>query len=317
MSDILLKNVNSEIIHPADDYDIVNKYSWTLTDKTKRPDVPYVELVEFEQDLASFFAQISYWSSNAAKFGESQTENPYENLYHAKSTKTKYTIPYFGTYNHNVTQNWEKNSALLDAFGGLGQKLVNAAGLLRVAGGDAPGINVNQPHKWNGGSLAQYDISFTLFNILNNDDYIQNDKFIKRILMSTLHNQKSAILASPPALFTVNIPGVRYCPAAIINNIIVTNVGQINLMKFNGKLANVPDAFDITLNISELIQESRQILKASIDGSHEKVVAISDKEIKAQEILASGVDLLGHGAIGTATGVGALVAINQLAGNNL
>lgn len=277
MSEILLKDVNKFILpknRVKDTYDIVNEYPWTITPNEKRPDVPIIKLVEYEQDLATFFAQISYWSSNIPSLLKTDGGNPYENLYHANNTKTTFILPYFGEYNHNISQSWDTNNTLMESFGKIGINLVNAVGMIGIGGGMSPGININQPKKWNGTSLAQYDVTFMLFNILNDDDYMKNKKFIERIIMSSLHDQKSPVLAGPPALFTIDIPGIRYSPAAVLNNVIIRNSGQMNMMYGQ----NVPDAFEITLNISELIQESRQIYKASITGDFATVKAIDINE---------------------------------------
>lgn len=142
--------------------------------------------------------------------------------------------------------------------------------------GMAPGTYINQPRVWSGSQDATYMVKFLLFNTLAVADIKRNAILKRRLQMSTLHDQQSVIMASPPALFEVEIPGVRYSPAAVISNLAVNNVGQINYI--DG--VNVPDAYEIQITITELITESRQILNDSwYSGTAHKIRAISSSPL--------------------------------------
>jgi hypothetical protein len=260
---------------PYVDGDVVRNYDWTQSDVSVdvvQNNIPKIILTEYEQDLASIFAQISYWYNNA--IDKLDPENPYKNLYHAKPTGMIFNLPYFEQYNHNTTQEWQKNAALLEAFGGFGNLLINLFGKIKMALGNAPGMNVNQPRSWGGSSPISYPVTFTLLNTKTQDAWKKNKLLIDRLIMSSLHNQKSAILASPPAIFEVEVMGIRNSPASVIANISVVNKGQINLID----KVNVPDAWEITLTILELITESRQIFKYSASGTS-KVKAINEGDL--------------------------------------
>jgi hypothetical protein len=75
------------------------------------------------------------------------------------------------------------------------------------------------------------------------------------------------IMSSPPAIFEVVVPGVRVCPAAVLSQLVINNVGQMNLLSLNGRDQIIPDAWEFQLTITELITESRQILQSTIDGT--------------------------------------------------
>lgn len=261
-------------------YDIVKDYKWSLNNgnlnalsesqsATQKNNVPIIELIEYEQDVAGLYAQLSYWYRVASNRNNSATgRDVYKGLYSANPTDTKFILPYYEDYHHLITQRWAKNKGLF-SFSTL-DKGMKALSMVKQALG-AAGTYVNQPQVWEGISEASYTISFYLYNTdeinvesykngISNSDYVKNKMFIDRLIMSTLHSQETSIEILPPALFEVNVPGIRYSPAAVINSLIVTNIGQINALPIEGgSNINVPDAYQISIGISELISESRQI----------------------------------------------------------
>jgi hypothetical protein len=155
-----------------------------------------------------------------------------------------------------------------------------AANILKLAQA-APGVSVNQPQSWSGAGNSEYTITFQLFNTIKKESILQNIQLINRLVASTLHDQRTAILSSPPAIFEVTIPGIRYCPAAVIQQCVTDNIGQINQMSIEGlpSKVNVPDAYSVTLRITELIVESRQIFNAAVTNDFTKVKAISQEDL--------------------------------------
>lgn len=264
------------------DFNVVTNYPWTLTPSKNRHNVPYIILREFEQDLATTYAQLAQVALNLQS---SKTNiGPYESLYHAIPTGTIYTLPYFEEYDHNISPSWEKTKGLADTK--VGAEIMAVVGNIAKMMGMAPGTYINQPRVWSGAQDGQYPIKFTLFNTLDAKDIPQNNFLKRRLQMSALHDQQSVILASPPAIFEVEIPGIRWSPAAVISNISVSNIGQVNFI--NGM--NVPDAWEIQLTITELITESRQMLAST--NTSEKIRAISQAPIPIVQD-AEGADIVG------------------------
>lgn len=256
------------------DFNIVDDYAWTLTPTDRRNKPPYIELIEHEQTLSNLYAQLEYWYTA----WNPTDENPYENLYAAKETGTKFKLPYFEEYDHNIGQNWEKTKGAAD-FSSV-DKVLNVASNIAKALQIAPGTTINQPQIWNGSAANSYTISFTLFNTIDSVESEKNIRFKRRLIMSSLHDQRSAILSAPPALFKVIIPGIRYSPAAIISQLSITNVGQIN--NINGE--NIPDAYLFNVQILELITESRQIYNASSQLNYNKITAFTKTDNKVIDV---------------------------------
>ena len=268
-------------------YNIVKDYDWTATPTNNRHDVPYIVLTEYEQDLANIWASLYYWGNQLKVEGLGNVDSPYEGLYSMTPTGTVFTIPYFETYDHGTTQNWNQNRAILsfpiaDIIGATIEKF-------SIATQQTVGTNVNSPRIWEGSTPNTYMITFHLFNTIAKDSVEKNKKLKRRLQMSALHNQKNIMYITPPAIFTVNIPGIRYSPAAVISNLTTTNVGQMNLI--DGE--NIPDAYSIAITITELVTESRQIFDAAVTGDFSKVSVQTDvgKDIeKAENGLKAGVN---------------------------
>jgi len=276
MSTLLLTDLKNDKTYSEgdDDFDVVANYAWTTTPSNLRFNVPYINLREFEIDIANLYAQLIYWYTSIKEIANNpaitSSSNPYANLYHAKETGVVYRLPYFETYDHLITQTWEKTKGLMKFP--IAEKILNLYSLAAKAFQLAPGTSVNQPQIWSGVGLASYTVRFVLFNTIQSGrnqysaEIIRNQKFKWRLEMSTLHDQRTAILSAPPAIFEVFIPGVRYSPAAVISQLNVSNLGQINLLKndITGKYENIPDAYEFVIQITELISESRQILDDGI-----------------------------------------------------
>lgn len=275
MAILKLANLPSDSVKGTKYYDIVHDYPWTLTPPKLRKNVPYIRLIEYEQDVSTLWAQIAYWITNLKVDGLDEKNNPYQNLYHALKTDTTFILPYFEVYDHNINQDWQKTKGVQDYS--LANTLINIFATVQKFRKVAPGTTVNQPQVWSGVGASSYTINFHLFNTTGEDKIIEKNLLFKqRLAMSTLHDQRSIILSSPPALFEVEIPGIRVSPAAVISQLSVNNIGQMNIMQINGKDQIIPDAWEFIVQITELISESRQIYDAMKKGSLVPVRSITE-----------------------------------------
>ena len=275
MSTIMLTDLKTDATFHSEDFNVADKYSWTLTDPRYRAKngVPYIELVEYEQDLSTLYAQAYHWATQI-KTLLGDASNPYADLYHALPTGVTFKLPYFDDYDHMISQTWEKTKGLMD--NPIASKMLKLAGNAAKMFQLAPGTSVNQPQVWSGAGNADYSVNFLLFNTVSQTDIEKNLIFKRRLQMSTLHDQRTALLASPPAIFTVSIPGIRYSPAAVIQQLSIINVGQINMIPVKGVVVAIPDAWAFNIRITELIPESRQLMKDATELVP-KITAITEE----------------------------------------
>lgn len=246
-------------------YNIVNDYAWTLSPSFTRIDAPYIELREYEQSTCTLWAQLSRFIYSVK---QPDNANVYKDLYFSKPTGTIFYLPYFEPYNHMISQSWTESKGMYDysLIEKASQVYVNYQKMRQTA----VGANINLPRMWSGSQAITYTVNFHLFNTTGNaKDIKDNQTFKDRLVMSTLHDQRGIILASPPALFEVVIPGIRACPAAVISQLSINNIGQMNMI--DKKI--VPDAWEFNITIQELLTESRQIYDASMKDNLEPVRA--------------------------------------------
>lgn len=239
--------------------DVTNEFDWTLAPKTQyaRANVASLTLTQYEMDANTLLANLIYWGKHLIKPGG----NPYDGLYMAEKTGVVFQLPWFEEYHHNITQNWEDFKGLESTS--LGEKAIKGWGVIT----NSPGIAINTQKIWKGGSRATIPYTLTLFNATEDSEKSikQNQKFINRLIASTLHDQQGVTAVVPPAIYTMNIPGVRYSPACVISNLEISNIGTI--VKYNSDTIEkgyvIPEAWRIKFSINELISESRQIFEGA------------------------------------------------------
>jgi hypothetical protein len=233
-------------------------------------DVPYIKLVEYQQMTSALEQSLAYWNDFEVKAnGEG---SPYSKLYLAKATGNTYILPYFEAYHHRIDQTWSP---------GAGPSQDNNIGLkwyLIQKTFESPAAGVEQPHAWSGQALANYTVRFHLINTYAPDeDIMKNFLFLRTLTSKSLLGRPDAIRYIPPCLYTASVPGVRYSPACALGNFTVENVGSMNYHDLGGQRMIIPDAWFVTLNVKELILESREILNvahlAAGEGTVEAIVA--------------------------------------------
>ena len=228
-------------------------------------EVPYIEMVGWQQDWSSTIASISRWwkrVEGAGGFGK--LANPYQGLY-LGTPATTYKLPYLEEYHHNTSQNWEQNSSPL------GEDVAEIVDVVRnAAAAIVPGAGVTYPKAYAGSAENSYSFTFNLLNtnaggggdIVSNVS--KNQKFLHQFVADNLHDMTSSLTLAPPLIYEIYIPGIRWSPAAVVSNVTVSNKGTMN-RNINNILIGLntdyiyPDAWEVTVQIRELINESRAL----------------------------------------------------------
>lgn len=238
---------------------------WCAADRNATQHVPVIIMEQFFQNSSALDASKEYFADFAKKVAGKGS--PYDNLYMAVPTGVSYILPYLEEYHHEVRSEWSA---------GRGPSYSNNIGIearLLLEQFQSQAAGIEQPHVWSGQHLASYVVRFPLINTYKPDEDIEKHyTFLYNLLGSNMLGRPNAIHYLPPALYTVEIPGVRYSPAAVISNVTVKNAGALHFHKTTGGLYNVPDAFIVELTIKELILESREILDTVFAGAAKSTV---------------------------------------------
>jgi len=244
-----------------------NEIIWSTTpyDAQALIELPYVDMIGYQQTHSAAMENIKAWLTRAEQgFGG----NPYKDLYTGEQ-KMSMRLPYFNEYHHNINQGWEQNQ------GPLGSVVENATKLAtNVASVLSPAAGILYPKNYAGAQESSYSFTFYLINTYGGADPItgikanvgKNKKFLENLIGASLHAQQNSIVVQPPYIWEVYIPGIRWSPAAVINNLVISNKGTMNRGHVFDMPKNYifPDAWEVTIGIKELINESRSIYEDAI-----------------------------------------------------
>jgi len=287
---------------------VVDNFSWTLSPKNARVDVPYVELVEYQQTTGQLGASLLYYSRIAANaidngldaaFAPTDPSEVYKYKYLAQPTGFTYRFPYFSTSKHNRTTNFsgedgkspfhstiELGKTML-GFGkqstNLFSKEVSMLGQLAtvanlgIAAANTyfPGnVSFELPQKWSSTSENSISVKFHLFNTVSLDDIDSNRNLAYILTYQNSPSRRNFALNDPVVIYSLFIKDVVNFPACYMDSLTITNIGNTRVIKNQGISRIIPEAYEFNMTFKSLILPTRNIMSAMDKGS--KVEAIAD-----------------------------------------
>jgi hypothetical protein len=231
-------------------------------------ELPYVEMRGYQQTHSAVMENIKAWIARVEQGGGG---NPYKDLY-TGDPKMNMRLPYFSEYHHNINQGWEINQGVLgDTMKTAVDMATNVASIFKPAAG------ILYPKNYAGAQESSWSFTFPLVNTYGGADPVteipvnvgKNRAFLEDLIKGSLHDQQNSIAVNPPYIWEAFIPGVRWSPACVINNLTVNNKGTMNSGQPYGmdRFYLFPDAWEVTIGVRELINESRTIYADAIRGT--------------------------------------------------
>ena len=277
---------------------VVKDYPWTLSPKEARDEVPYIRLVEFKcnesaimRNLAAYGQTLATAGTNAIRLGGAVKPmlDPYKAVFSQEDpTNFSYWLPYFNdTAFELTTPNWNQMESAGESakkgikagadllFGkDVGNITNEALNLLQSTGEVALQAqypvagSYDRPRVFAGHSERQITISFPLYNTFADGDWSKNRDLIYLLTYQNLFNKRDYITGAPPVFYSVYVPNQYYCWAASMTNIVAKNLGNVRML--NGYV--VPDAYQVTLTLSEMVMPSKNQLFAASEGEAKSFV---------------------------------------------
>ncbi len=242
--------------------------------------------------------------------------SPYDGLYPAVETGFEYYLPYLNIDNMTVAAgNWStiEDSTAARTLGqvlGLGSQLISESGsgylkqlgdLLGTAKKAAvaeatltnPGAAIEQIKKFSPVKTGDtVDVVFYLFNTEDINDIRNNWEFLFTLTYQNLPNRKSVNLLDPPSVYSIEVPGYKRFPIAVIEAFSVVNEGTTRLINLRtGQLVTpgsvgpdvklIPEAFKVTLKISSLLMNTRNLYYYANDNTN-KIAVTRRTPVQAQ-----------------------------------
>ena len=249
---------------------------------------------------------------------------PYRNLYPANKTGNTYYLPYLNTGNFvDINSKWQavdmkktvdnlSNLATAGVGavaegkfgkalgGGIAEAFIKSSGEL-IKGLQAasqlefalasPGASVETiksfTPKEDGDTIA---VEFFLYNTENVRDVLNNWQFLYYLTYQNLPNRRSINLLDPPCVYSVEVPGYKRFPIAVIDKLTVTNEGTTRLFDVvkgemvglarskNGgqNIKMIPEAFKVSITFKSLLTSTRNLFFYSNDNNSSVINVFSD-----------------------------------------
>jgi len=277
---------------------IVQDYSWTFS--KFREEVPRIQLIEKQIKNNQ---HIRFLLNNAANLLNTTVKDPYEGLYAlAEPTGFQYIFPYISISSFKTSAQWSKQipahanlygeaanaiggklyDAIKKSSGSLGNMLPDKFNLEKIQENvalasaftkDDPYVGMESPAYFQGPTTQTYSITFPLFNTVSTESANQNYHFVKLFTYQNLFNRKSLTTYDPPVMYEcLDVPGyagvIGHKPAMYISKFDVKNIGAMHAIPLGGTgtRVSIPEAYMISMSLSELIATSRQIFSSVLTG---------------------------------------------------
>ena len=203
---------------------------------------------------------------------------PYAGLYITEDTGFKYVFPYFDNNYFNATAAYstESSGGMLESVIGLvtdvGEISKNIAGLLK------PGTYIEKSQQFKfGESGRSITIKIPLLNTGTYNDISNNWQLLFALIYQNRPGRYDKNIIDLPVIYGIDIPGVVSLPYAYISNLSIDFIGNRRLMgidipdviskdgeKINRITTIVPDAYQLSMTITGLNEETRNFLFAGL-----------------------------------------------------
>lgn len=294
--------------------DVVNDFSWTLSPKSARGDVPYIQLVEYQQTAGQLIASMIYFSRLATNAVSdistliTAPKNPgdvYQLKYIAEPTGFVYKFPYFNSKKTSRSTSFEYEdgqspfSALLQLGRRVAGERYKGGGWVGEFFGKLPALaeagigtintllpgklTLENPKSWVGTDEGEYTFTIDLINTGDVSD-IQQNRDLCHILKYQQSPNRRFVITDPVCIYSVYSPDIVAMPAAIISNLDITNLGNTRKMNLNGIERIVPEAYRLHISLRNLFMPSRNV-EGKLDSGQATVGITTPAD--AQKILNS------------------------------
>lgn len=267
--------------------DVVKEYRWTLTDlnkSTSLQDTPFITLKGWNVTETSIKTQLEFYGKGLYDLISSSNGDPmapYQELFPKDNpTPYIYKFPYFSDVNFEVNSPaWTSLDIVEGAnkagealggflFGDAGRQAASAllqgtakAGMGFLAATN-PKVGIfDRPKLWSNHEYRTITIKFSLFNTYEPDDWEKNRQLCYDFVKENLYFKQNFITGVPPVFYDVLIPGQYYSYASAVTNLNVLNRGNMRMLKDKtGLPCNVPDAYEVNIQLTDLVMPSQNLM---------------------------------------------------------
>ncbi len=213
-------------------------------------------------------------------FSSDNELGPYGGLYITKPTDFKYKLPYFTREMARKSMYWSEGfsgqSPLFSDLikGGTEFVAAHSAGIPALGSYAEPGIYIERS-KFFQPTAGDDDIrfSFPLLNTVNQESIQKNFNLIWLLCFQNSCIRASKTSITPPCIYRALIPGVKYMIFCYMSNISIQYLGTRRRVEIihpaTGSSLDtiIPEAYNITINISNLTTDSGNLMLSSLTNN--------------------------------------------------
>ena len=291
--------------------DVFEKFRWK--NRGNVDEVPRIGLTEYKLNYGTWAANlIRLWNGltspgqtsinsgivGSLKNGVSKTAfgDPYQNLYIGEPTGFYYSLPYLkesGSIRGDGFKNsWDVQKGLVETIGGaLAPKITEAVKSVgeHVMGGlTGSGWGAEELLKYSKSSARSLTITFPLYNTFSLQEANDHFSFVSLFAFQNMKTRTSYMTYLPPKVYVVDSmdEGGIYMPIAYVSDFKVESIGTLRRMSDFGAATNgstttgyrmIPEAYKVTIVLTEMIPESTNIMQGALGEGKVKVIGLPEQ----------------------------------------
>ena len=263
--------------------DIVRDFRWKNNKTSGRSisEVPSIMLTEYTLGYGKWQTKLSNLFNNIIN-NTTGTTDPYGQLYSGLATKFSYNLPYLlkdGSTLKGKTDNaWSEFK--LEDIPLIGDTLSKAS---KFGDKILTGFGFENTSNYSETKKRSVVIEFPLYNTMDVGDTIKNYEFISLFGIQNLKIRTSFLTYIPPKIYSVESKGRGgvYMPAAYVSSYDVRSIGATREIQIGGNTHLIPEAYKVSITLTELIQESANIMQGSLGGSKTQLIGNYDGTIES------------------------------------
>jgi hypothetical protein len=200
-------------------YDILRDYTWTIASANARNNAPRIKCKTHRVTDNQIYNSIKGYQNVASTSGIQY----YDNLHTGTEEGDMWIFPFFTDEVRSFNNEWgdtyvgstNGSQAAGSSLVGKGKEgldnIANTVGQTGALVFGKPGALFEPPKFYTYGSSDNAaTVEFTLINTYNEADARKNYDVIKKLITENRFNRGSSTIATPPVLWSVQIPGYRY-----------------------------------------------------------------------------------------------------------
>jgi hypothetical protein len=262
---------------------VVDGFRWKNSGSTE--EVPSVSLKEYELEFGVWTQMLARIANTAVATFRDGELDPYSILYNGNPTGFEYNLPLLiksGDKIRSIRNSWGKtNFSIEEILKGNGKNPKNNLGTalgvgLSLAVGFMGDMGLEEAQTFTGTQAESLTVTFPLYNTVTLKEAYDNYMLVSLLTFQNLKTRNTFLTYIPPKIYKVktqNCLGGLDWPAAYISSLDIESIGTTReLSEFGNTTILIPEAYKVSITITQLVATSSNIFAGAIGENSVKVI---------------------------------------------